>query len=318
MLRTMHPRPVRPALRALLALAVLGSTLAGIVTSAAPARSENLAVVPGADWGPAFPIRAAFYYPWYPSGFYVPGSRYVPTAGEYNVTERSTLTRQVGTMRYAGMNAAIASWWGPYTKEDKRFPALLRSADDTPFKWAAYYEPEGYGNPSPTAIRSHLSYLKDHYGFDKQYLRVRGRPVLFVWTDRADNCDMARRWRQANNMGWYVVLKRFEGMAACPHTRYFDYHQYAPAARISNLGSASSSVSPGYWQYNEPRPRLPRSVWEFDKAVRAMKATRARWQLVTTFNEWGEGTSIESSADWVSASGHGKYADVLHKHLGSR
>jgi hypothetical protein len=48
-----------------------------------------------------------------------------------------------------------------------------------------------------------------------------------------------------------------------------------------------------------------------------MAASNARFQLVTTFNEWGEGTSVESATQWSSASGRGTYLDVLHKHLAS-
>jgi hypothetical protein len=43
-----------------------------------------------------------------------------------------------------------------------------------------------------------------------------------------------------------------------------------------------------------------------------MLASGAQWQLVTSFNEWGEGTSVESGDQWSSASGQGIYLDALH------
>jgi hypothetical protein len=43
-----------------------------------------------------------------------------------------------------------------------------------------------------------------------------------------------------------------------------------------------------------------------------MAASKSPFQLVTTYNEWGEGTSVESATQWPSASGHGQYVDVLH------
>jgi hypothetical protein len=53
-----------------------------------------------------------------------------------------------------------------------------------------------------------------------------------------------------------------------------------------------------------------------------MVASNEPWQLVVSFNEWGEGTSVESAtaqtgpfgtADgWASPSGYGDYLDVLH------
>jgi hypothetical protein len=42
-----------------------------------------------------------------------------------------------------------------------------------------------------------------------------------------------------------------------------------------------------------------------------MVRSRARFQLITTFNEWGEGTAVESAREWRSRSGFGRYLDVL-------
>jgi hypothetical protein len=44
-----------------------------------------------------------------------------------------------------------------------------------------------------------------------------------------------------------------------------------------------------------------------------MVASGAPWQLVTTFNEWGEGTAVESAEEWASSSGYGDYLDALHR-----
>ena len=43
-----------------------------------------------------------------------------------------------------------------------------------------------------------------------------------------------------------------------------------------------------------------------------MVASGAPWQLMTTFNEWGEGTGVESYTQYPSSSGYGYYLDVLH------
>jgi hypothetical protein len=43
-----------------------------------------------------------------------------------------------------------------------------------------------------------------------------------------------------------------------------------------------------------------------------MVASHEPWQLVTTFNEWGEGTAVESATEWASPSGYGAYLDALH------
>ena len=43
-----------------------------------------------------------------------------------------------------------------------------------------------------------------------------------------------------------------------------------------------------------------------------MVKTNEPLQLITTFNEWGEGTAVESAQEWASASGYGSYIDALH------
>ncbi len=48
-----------------------------------------------------------------------------------------------------------------------------------------------------------------------------------------------------------------------------------------------------------------------------MVASNEKWQLVATFNEWGEGTIVESAQQWASASGYGQYLDALHNNGGS-
>ena len=43
-----------------------------------------------------------------------------------------------------------------------------------------------------------------------------------------------------------------------------------------------------------------------------MSRTPAQFHFVISFNEWGEGTAIESARQWASRSGYGQYLDVLH------
>jgi hypothetical protein len=44
--------------------------------------------------------------------------------------------------------------------------------------------------------------------------------------------------------------------------------------------------------------------------IRNMIASGEPWQLVTTFNEWGQGSAVEEANGWTSAS-HGTYLDAL-------
>jgi hypothetical protein len=49
-----------------------------------------------------------------------------------------------------------------------------------------------------------------------------------------------------------------------------------------------------------------------------MKASNKQFELVTTWNEWVDGSNIESATQWASPDGYGQYVDVLHNAFGSQ
>jgi hypothetical protein len=269
---------------------------------------------PGGDVQPLLPIRAAFYYPWFPETWGPSTDRYTrydPTLGYYDSSNVGTVSQHIAAMQYGGIEAGIASWWGQGSKTDQRIPALLRAADGTNFRWTLYYEPEAQGDPSASQLQSDLSYITNHYGNDPSFLRIDGRPVVFVYADGSDGCGMASRWAQANTVNAYVVLKVFSGYKTCGD-QPADWHQYGPASASSDMSPYSYTISPGFWKKGESSPRLTRDPARWANQVAAMATSNARFQLITTFNEWGEGTAVESANQWASASGYGTYLDILH------
>ena len=271
-----------------------------------------------ADVQPSFPIRAAFYYPWFPEAWNQQGmnpfTKYHPSLGFYDSSSTSVIEQHVRAMRYGGIEAGIASWWGEGSRTDARIKTLLdtTTAMGSSFRWALYYEPEGTGNPTSSQIANDLAYIRDHYGSDPSYLRVNGRFVVFVYADPGDDCGMASRWSQANTLiNAYIVLKVFSGYKTCLN-QPDGWHQYSPAVAANSQPGDSFSISPGFDKANEATPRLARDPAGWNQNIRDMIASGAPWQLVTTFNEWGEGTSVESASEWASPSGYGEYLDALH------
>jgi hypothetical protein len=270
---------------------------------------------------PSFPIRATFYYAWYPEAWLrdpvFPYTRFQPSLGFYSTYDARVVRTHLAAMRYAHLNAGIYSWWGAdgYPPTDVRFWRYLAAARTTPFRWAIYYEREGYENPSVEKIRSDLEYIRDTYATKPAYLRIDGRFVVFVYGNGEESCDsIAERWRKANTVGAYVVLKAFDGFRSCP-AQPDAWHQYSAALADYSLAPDSFMISPGFDERSEPTPRLPRDLTRWHDDIAAMIASNARWQLVLTFNEWPEGTSVESSPEWATPSGYGAYLDVLHELL---
>lgn len=287
-----------------------------------PAPTATPTPAPSAtDRQPSFPIRAAFYYPWFPEAWNQQGmdpfTHYHPSLGYYDGSSSAVIASQIRAMQYGGLQAGIASWWGQGSRTDGRLPLLLAGAAGTGFRWSVYYEAEGTSDPTVSQIASDLTYIVGRYGADPSYLRIAGRPVVFVYGGATDGCSMVDRWRQANaGIGAYTVLKVFTGYKTCA-SQPDGWHQYGPAVAESNQSPYSFTISPGFWKANETSPRLARDLARWTQDIAAMVASNARFELVTTFNEWGEGTAVESASEWASGSGYGTYLDALHAALGT-
>jgi PKD repeat protein len=280
------------------------------------ANPPQLTIVVGADPQPSFPIRAAFYYPWFPESWsqqgFNPFTMYTPTLGQYDSSASTTLSAHLAAFQYGKIDVGISSWWGQGTPTDTRLPQILAATAGSSTRWSIYYEQEGNNDPSVSQITSDLTYLRDHYGRDPSYLRVNGHFVVFVYTGGSDTCSMVDRWTQANTgIGAYIVLKVVTGYKTCSNQPN-GWHQYAPAIAENNQPGYGYSISPGFNKPGETGPRLVRDVTRWYGNVRDMIASAAPWQLVTTFSEWGEGTSVEDATEWQSTSGYGDYLDALH------
>ena len=137
---------------------------------------------------------------------------------------------------------------------------------------------------------------------DRPGSRLRRLALLCVaWSDR---------WKQANTVGAYIVLKVFSGYRLCA-SQPDSWHQYSPAVATDQQSGYSYSISPGFWLVGQS-VRLARDLTRWNQNIRDMVASGAPWQLVTTFSEWGEGTAVEPALEWSSASGNGQYLDALH------
>jgi hypothetical protein len=303
---------------------------------------------------PSTTYYATFFYPWYqnpntdglwsdwqdnshnpPTNWfsnYIPDrdpNSFNPSAELYSSSNYDIFKWQLNQLAQAKQEVAISSWWGQGHKTDTAFSKIIKdymNRADNPYpnlRWALYYEYEGNvnsstgnSNPSVTQITNDLNYIASNYANQPAYLKVNGKPVIFVYGDAADggstntNCSdsadtsMTHRWWLANSKAstkFYVVLKLFPGFASVP-CQPDDWHQYSPAVRTDSNAPYSFAVSPGFWK-NGDSVRLPRDLTAFEAGVKSMVASSARWKLTETWNEWGEGTSVEPGNQVIQATG---------------
>jgi hypothetical protein len=270
-----------------------------------PAPTPPPAVTPTPAPASSGPIRAAFYYPWFPNawdqGGLSPYTRSEPVLGYYNSGDPAVIRQHIAWMRRGGIEAAIVSWWGIGHHTDSRVPALL--AED--FRWTLYYEKEGNWDPPVGELTADLDYIAARYASQPAFLSIGGKPVLFVYGGD-ESCATADRWLEANRGRFYLVLKVWSDYRNCPSALHVDsWHQYSPGHRTMRIAGESFSVSAGFWKMHEAEPRLVRDLPAFQRAVEEMRAAGDPWQLVF-FNEWGENSAIEPSTTWGTG-----YLDAL-------
>jgi hypothetical protein len=267
---------------------------------------------------PMAPIRVAAYYPWFPEGWthagYDPFTHFRPSLGYYDAGDRSIVERHIRAMQYGRITAATYSWWGQGSRTDTRLPQYLAEGARLGFRFAVYHELEGYGDPTVAEIRADLEHIASLYAASPGYLKIRGRPVVFAYGDADDgrDCDAARRWNEANTVNAYVVLRSFRGFRSCA-ALVQGWHPYSADKYEFDLSPYAYTISPGFHFVVDRQPKRRRHVRTWTRSVRNMAASQAVFHYVISFNEWGEGTAIESATQWRSRSGYGHYLDVLHR-----
>ncbi|VEU43328.1 unnamed protein product [Pseudo-nitzschia multistriata] len=267
-----------------------------------------------------FPVRGYFYYAWYPETWTVGGEqvKYRPNLGTipegtYRSGDPVVVKNHVEALDYAWADLSIVSWWGPSDRLDRaRITQLLdETADqDSSIKWTVYYEDEMNFNKSVDQLMADLDYLKEWFAWHESWAHKDGKPVIFIWNE--SNCEVADRWTvAAKSAGWYLVLKLFKNYLDCTN-QPDSWHQYG-VGRTYLEYPMSFTIGPGFFRADADQPEISRApIATFCSWVAEMNLSNKDWQLVVSFNEWGEGTAVESAVEWQSDSGYGSYLDCLH------
>jgi len=279
----------------------------------------------------------AFYYPWYgpsrhwekvdPDRHDIEASRDYPVKGAYDSHDPRIIAWQISIAQSHGVTGFIASWWGRGTYEDQAVPLLLEAAAQKNFKVTIYWEtaPGKASQQIDNAVND-LAYVLTRYGTNRVFLRTDGKPVIFVY---------GRVLEQVPPLAWLEIISRarakagdflliadgysernaglFDGL----HTynicgsvkgktpdelRTWAARHYADAVKLAREHHriACVTVIPGYDDTKIRKPGLKadrlngqvyRVLW--DEAIQA----QPDWVLITSWNEWHEGSEIEPSLE---------------------
>lgn len=283
-----------------------------------------------ANPNPTFPKRQplapprvlAFYYPWYgtPTG---PSARWfhwnpdapshasthTPKLGLYDSKDTAVVRQHVRWAKAAGIDAFVASWWGAGTFEDEAFPVLMHVAEQEGFEVTAFLEDA----PTRELLREQVLHLLSRYGGSSAWMRVNGRPVFFLYARVINTLSEEDMVWAFQGTGAFVVGDgaSFGKAAAFAGAVFYNpvgdtggyvYGLPGVASEQHRAGRIMvATVVPGY---DDTRIRTPglavqreggalyRAYWG------AATQSGADWVVITTFNEWHEGSEIEPSAEF--------------------
>ena len=243
--------------------------------------------------------------------------KFDPTNELYDSGDPAVIKKQLGWMKEAGIQFGVASWFGPESGSDDYMRTIFSTvmpASDNPhpdMKWAMLYEDEGgSGNPSVDTIVGDLNYIQQTYVSKPYYLKTDGKPVIFVYNSDAttdeEALDDLARWKEARaKTGFYVVMLdspvHVSPLDAGANPADVDsWYRYVPGKYFDQLGSYSASVSAGYWKYDDdPELAEGRDPVQFETAVQQLKVANVPLKLITTWNEYPEGSGVEPATEII-------------------
>ena len=284
----------------------------------------------------------AFYYTWYgrperqggwvhwggedPAAHEIPQSTHYPAKGAYDSHDREIIDGHIDQAKRHGLTGFIATWWGQGTFDDRALATLLERAADKHFKATVYWETApGKGAAQIERAVDDLLYVLQRYGGADAFLKVDGKPVVFVYGRVMGEVPLTS-WpaiihgvRQRYGRDFLLIADGYNESYA----RLFDgVHTYnicdwvrdqSPEdLRRSSAASFSAAVQlaksqgkiscvtiiPGYDDTKIRQPGLKAERQDgktyqvlWDEAIRA----DPDWVLITSWNEWHEGSEIEPS-----------------------
>jgi hypothetical protein len=278
--------------------------------------------------GPAEHFVLAFYYTWFDQNTWQPSIVPDMPTQPYISSDRNTIVRHVAQARQAGLDAFVVSWLGTGNQTDWNLGTMLSVAQGTDFKVTIDFETTSPFFQNQGDLINALRYVTSTYFNNPNWLHYHGKPVLFFWRLPAvytapgqsqlaawqyirDQVDPNRTALWIGEGDDFTYLQVFDGIHAYSIAWAPDpagtLSLYAQQTRnqATALGVPKLWVATAMPGYNDLRTSRP-DAFAVDRQdgnyyIRTFQgaiATNPEWIIITSFNEWVEGSQIEPSVTY--------------------
>ncbi len=293
-----------------------------------PVRADKLLVAAPLPRRAFEPMVLAYHYGWYgrPDGLakewlhWNPqvadhASTNTPQLGWYDSADSKIVRQQIAWAQEAGIDGFILSWWTAWDR--KVLVELLKQADAKRFAVSLYLETAA----NPADLHKQLLEIEAIAKEHPSFLRVEGRPVVFLYGRilyglghdgvrealkgttifTIGDAMETKTFSLLDGAGWYMALD-------VPDQQREQLVNLQRTARLNDK-LVVASVAPGY---DDTHIRSPGRVDQrldgqfYESMWTAAKL--ADWVVITSWNEWHEGSEIEPSAEYGK-----KYLELTRK-----
>ncbi len=295
---------------------VLVTLITLLILTSATAHSSSLAA--------QSPPVLAFYYAWFDQNTWTSGKSVDLPATPYSSADPTTIERHVAQAQSAGIDALVQSWYGPQVENNQtetNFRLLLEVAQTRGFQAAVDFETTSPFLGDAGAVINALTTLLATHAQHPAYLRYQGKPVIFFWRQQrfaVDEWQTIRTQVDPNRSAYWIA----EGTDITYQAVFDGHHLYSIAWADSAAGQLSkwgnllrnyesenqvdrlwvATTMPGYNDTNLPRDNAfavsRRNGDYFRETWQGALASQPDMIIITSFNEWLEGTHIEPSASF--------------------
>ena len=260
----------------------------------------------------------AIYYPWFsPSTFEVSIDQ--PAGGPYQSDDPATIRNQVRQAKGAGIDGFVSSWFGQRERTDQNFNTLLDIAQQEGFTATIYFETDHFLPWGPDDMAWQLERFYEDHLDHPSLVRYQGKPVIFFWRTRVLDLGtwaaMRARVDPEHHAVWIAEGDVFGQLAG---DTFDGIHPYStawsanPAATLATYSQRTHAYPGKLWVptampgYDDSRLRpggslvVPRNDGAFYRATfQGAIDSSPDWAiLITSWNEWLEGSQIEPAASY--------------------